>query len=700
MKLKPLSLRIRPLWLRVLTVGILSLLLSMGQMPIALAQTEVNPVERKALFGDLHVHTSYSLDGYLGQNPNGPREAYNFAKGGTEMTSAGEPHALKTPLDFTAVTDHAEFLGEVVICNTPSAPGYDSENCQLVRAALEDEDAAGEAFLRFLVGGEDLGVCGENQEICNEYAPQLWQDIQDAATEYNDPGTFTTLNAYEWTSAGNVPRGTAGGGIHRNVIFRNDTVPTVLFTAKDSPNPEKLWEWLDTNCKEEEGCEAIVIPHNANLSGGTAFAPYYYDLERPMDVDRARTQERLERLVEVIQTKGESECRPGLGNTDELCGFEKLDRRPIDHGTPLLLESAALESVTSAPICTDIGIPEGCVNKYSYIREGLKEGIKQEAILGVNPFKHGFVGATDTHSSFPSSGEEYNFKGSHGISDATPEYRLGLEPNPIGEATENILNNPGGVTGVWAEENTRESIFNALKRRETFATSGPRLQVRLFGGYEFPDDLNERDNALEIAYDLGVPMGGDLNDAPDDILNNPLAPKMFVWAMQDPKSAKLHAIQIIKGWLDESGEPQEKVYAAACSDGLEPREDGLCPPNGAAIDINTCAIQQGPLVPGEAELSAVWQDPDFDSNQHAFYYARVIENPTCRWSTYDAITVGVYPSTEVPPFIRERAWSSPIWYNPLENTGESLPIEPVENVSQEDFWDTIIQQVEEHYSTK
>ncbi|MEB3341780.1 MAG: DUF3604 domain-containing protein [Okeania sp.] len=256
-------------------------------------------------------------------------------------------------------------------------------------------------------------------------------------------------------------------------------------------------------------------------------------------------------------------------------------------------------------------------------------------------------------------------------------------------------------------------MASKMKRRETFATSSPRIQVRLFGGFEFPDDLNERDNALEIAYSVGVPMGGDLNDAPDenvpmDIL---LAPKMFVWAMQDPKSAKLQGIQIIKGWLDESGEPQEKVYAAACSDGYEPgEEDEICPPNGAAIDINTCAIEQGPLVPGDGELSAVWRDPDFDPNQHAFYYARVIENPTCRWSTYDAIALGVYPPTQAPPFIRERAWSSPIWYNPLVSKAEPLPIkvvqpeplitQPVENMIEEDFWNTIIHQVEKRYSTK
>ncbi|NEO92576.1 MAG: DUF3604 domain-containing protein [Moorea sp. SIO3G5] len=679
-------------------------------MPLALAKSEVNPAERKALFGDLHVHTNYSLDSYLGWNPNGPREAYRFAKGKPAKTATGEKHRLKTPLDFTAITDHAEDLAAIAVCNTPEAPGYKSLDCRRLRASFEKHnlDAGAKAYEEFVIYAQPLGPCEKDPESCNHYGALLWDKIQDAAAEFNKPRVFTTLNAYEWTSLGNIKRGSTGGtGIHRNIIFRNDTVPEVPFSATNSPdptgspNPEDLWAWLDEKCTGE--CEAIVIPHNTNLSKGTAFAPYYYDLERPIDAERASTQQRLERLVEVIQTKGESECRTGLGNTDELCGFEKLDRRPIASGHPLVVEGAAVQALASAFPCTGIDEPEGCVSEHSYIRGGLKEGIKQEAKIGVNPFKYGFVGATDSHSGFPASGEEYNFKGSHAVTDSKPSLRLGVGDidNPIGDYAENLLNNPGGVTGVWAEKNTRDSIFDALKRRETFATSGPRIQVRLFGGFGFSDDLNERPDALDIAYSTGVPMGGDLDDLDD--LPAPLAadtpPKMFVWAMQDPKSAKLQGIQIIKGWLDENGDPQEKVYAVACSDGLEP-EDGVCPPNGATVDITTCGISQGPFVPGAAELSAVWPDPDFDPNQHAFYYARVIENPTCRWSTYDAIAENIYPRTGVPPFIRERAWSSPIWYNPAPVEIEPLPAQPVENMSQEEFWNRIIQEIEKHYSTK
>ncbi len=654
--------------------------------------------QRKALFGDLHVHTKYSIDSYLGWNPNGPEESYRFALGEEAMTALGEPHSLKTELDFTAITDHAEDFGAISICSNPNARGYNSDDCKDLRDAVENRDLeeGAKAYEKFVIFANPVGICGKSGEICKLYAPQIWKKIRDAATAFNNLDNFTTFNAYEWTSLGNIPPGETGGtGIHRNIIFRNENVPKMLFTATDSADPEDLWDWLNKKCKKEEGCEAIVIPHNTNLSKGRAFAPYKFDGETSIDENYARKQQDLERLVEVIQTKGESECRPYLGNTDELCGFEKLDRDRIRRGkTPLVMEGGIIEEIIGDTPCTGLDEPEGCVNKYSYIREGLKEGIKQEAKLGVNPFKYGFVGATDSHSGFPASGEEYNFKGSHAITDATPKSRLGVSDidNPIGAYADNLLNNPGGVTGVWAEENSRDSIFDALKRRETFATSGPRIEVRLFGGYEFPDNLNELPDAIAIAYSKGVPMGGDLPAPPADT-----APKMFVWAMQDTKSAKLHGIQIIKGWLDNNGEPQEKVYAVACSDALEPMDNGLCPPNNAAIDINTCAIPQGPFVPGDAELSTVWQDPDFDPNQQAFYYARVIENPTCRWSTYDAISIPTEIPDDVPPFIRERAWSSPIWYNP-----ELVKIEPLpeENVDQEDFWDAIIQQVEKHYSTE
>jgi len=639
-------------------IALSAILLSVSLRAHPARAVEASP-QRFAYFGDLHVHSHHSIDSYLGGNPNGPREAYRFAKGGKANTAAGEEHQLKTALDFAAITDHAEDLGAINLCNTPGAIGYDSKDCKFLRDTVNNEkQKLGAAYQRFVINANP--ACPEDQKTCDRYATQLWQKIQDAAAEFDDPYRFTTFNAYEWTSPGNIPPGRGRTGIHRNVIFRNDSVPALPFSATDSPNPEKLWEWLDANCTGE--CEAIVILHSTERSEGRAFSPYYFDEQRAIDAERARIQQRLEPLVEIVKTKGESECRPYLGNTDELCNFEKLDRKPILRETPLVMESPLVQELTDIAVpCTGLDEPQGCVSERNYIRGGLKEGIEQEAKIGINPFKYGFVGATDSHSGFPASGEEDNYKGSRAITDATPAARLGVgTENPIAEYANNLSNNPGGLTGVWAEENTRDRIFDALKRRETFATSGSRIKLRLFGGYNFPDDLNERDDAIPFAYSNGVAMGGDLTALPA----TDAAPKLFVWAMQDANSAKLFGIQMIKGWLDDSGEAQEKVYAVACSDGLQPLEDGRCPLNGAIVNPATCAYANDEDAPGDSELSTVWQDPDFDPNQNAFYYTRVLENPTCRWSTYDAIALGINPPDEVPALIRERAWSSPIWYNP------------------------------------
>jgi hypothetical protein len=371
----------------------------------------------------------------------------------------------------------------------------------------------------------------------------------------------------------------------------------------------------------------------------------------------AETQQRLERLVEMTQTKGESECRTGLGTTDELCGFEKFDRRPVysADSANFLLETEAIAASGFAPICDPENPVAGCVYARSYVRNGLKEGLKLESELGINPFKMGIIASTDTHNGTPGGVEEDEYMGHHGISDNAPDLRL--TGNLGGEVQPNISNNPGGLAGVWAEENTRESIFDALQRRETFGTSGPRIKVRLFGGYGFPNDLNRRSDMVTVGYAQGVPMGGDLPTPPNDNT----APSFAVWATKDANSANLHGIQIIKGWLDANGETQEKVYAVVCSDGLQPKDDGLCPLNGAQVDLKTCAYSTDV---GAGELSAVWRDPDFDPNEKAFYYARVIENPTCRWSTHDAIATGMDLPDGVKPTLRERAWSSPIWYSP------------------------------------
>jgi hypothetical protein len=614
--------------------------------------------ERQALFGDLHTHTNYSLDSYFGANPNGPREAYRFGRGEEVTLAGGVKHRLKAPLDFVAVTDHAEYYGEINLCQDPNSSIYNSENCQNFRAAPNDAAAGEAAFLEFVVNAgatnSRIPECGDNGEVCLAAAPETWQDIQAAAQEFNQPGKFTTFKAFEWTAGARAAGGAGGGSYHRNVIFRTDKVPSSAFDARTSNDPRQLWAWIDNNCTGD--CEAIAIPHNSNLSGGITFAPENLD-GTPLTPEIAATQQRLERLVEISQTKGESECKTGLGNTDELCGFEKFDPRPIytADSANFLLETSEIVASGYAPVCDPENPVAGCVYARSYVREGLKEGLKLEKQLGVNPFKMGIIASTDTHNGTPGGVEEDQYKGHHGVSDNAPDLRL--TGSIGGEVQPNISNNPGGLAGVWAEENTRDSIFAALQRREAFGTSGPRIQVRLFGGWNFPADLNRRSDMIAQAYSTGVPMGSDLPALP----NGNAAPQFMVWATKDANSANLHGIQIIKGWLDANGETQEKVYAVVCSDGLQPKADGLCPLNGAQVDLTTCRYSTDV---GAAELSAVWHDPDFAPSEKAFYYARVIENPTCRWSTYDAIAIGADLPDKVKPTLRERAWSSPIWYSP------------------------------------
>lgn len=517
-------LSVRALLSRLLLPGLaIAIIITFTQVSIAQSKANSGPTpfaqaadtpDRQALFGDLHVHTNLSLDSYFGVNPNGPREAYRFGRGEEVTLAGGIKHRLKAPLDFAAVTDHAEYYGEMNLCQDPSSSIYDAENCQNFRAALNDFDAGEAAYLEFVVNASAtnsrIPECGENGEVCLAAAPETWRDIQAAAEEFDEPGKFTTFKAFEWTAGARAAGGVGGGSYHRNVIFRNETVPDTAFDARISNDPRQLWAWIDANCTG--ACEAIAIPHNSNLSGGITFAPDNLD-GTPLTPEISETQQRLERLVEMTQTKGESECRTGLGTTDELCGFEKFDRRPVysADSANFLLETEAIAASGFAPICDPESPMAGCVYARSYVRNGLKEGLKLESELGINPFKMGIIASTDTHNGTPGGVEEDEYMGHHGISDNAPDLRL--TGNLGGEVQPNISNNPGGLAGVWAEENTRESIFDALQRRETFGTSGPRIKVRLFGGYGFPNDLNRRSDMVTVGYAQGVPMGGGFADS-------------------------------------------------------------------------------------------------------------------------------------------------------------------------------------------
>ena len=585
---------------------------------------------RNAYFGDLHVHTSWSLDSYImGGNRDGPTVAYRYGRGDPIARSDGNVVRLGVPLDFMAVTDHDGTLGEVHLCEDVSDPAYDTPTCRDIRT----QQVFGSHYAQYHKRGRrPPEICGEDgigpQNECYERSRHLWQEIQENADAFYEPGRFTTFPGFEWTAS---PPGY--GHLHRNVIFEGRAVPEWGGSSVEMQNrPERLWQWLKSACIGE--CRVVAIPHNSNLSGGVAFAESGWAPHTP-EILRLRAW--AEPLVEIHQIKGSSECYLGLGTTDEECNFENY-----------------------IPIC-EPGHREGrpdhyarCAHASDYVRNALKTGLLLEAEYGVNPFKFGVLASTDDHQSLPGGTAENDFTerpmkfGTTGM--WTAGRTAGDQPDG-GNA-----GNPGGLVGVWAEENTRKSIFDALRRRETFGTSGTRIRVRFFGGWEFALDLHEKHNLVEDAYRTGVPMGADLPLPP----SAGAVPRFVVWAMRDAASANLQKIQIVKGWADAVGQTNEQIYDVICADGLEPDpRSHRCAENGARVDLATCRASSDA---GSEELSTTWSDPDFNSSNRAFYYVRVLENPTCRWTAYRALA----RQASIPdrPVVKERAWSSPIWYTP------------------------------------
>ncbi len=612
----------------------------------AAPEVEHNPL-RNAYYGDFHVHSSWSLDAYsLGGNRNDPAMAYRFGRGEEVNTADGRVLRLRVPLDFMAVTDHDIWLGTVHLCLDESDAAYDTPTCEQVRAnawfGYGDFEARGRV---------PADICGQNEPAmsadnkCYERARHQWHAVQRNADAFNEPGRFTTFPAYEWTA--NPP---GFGHLHRNVIFRGDGVPEWGGSSVAMENrPERLWRWLEEACTGD--CQVLAIPHNSNLSGGSAFEEYAWIPYTPQTL---RLRARTEPLVEIHQIKGNSECYVGLGTTDEECNFE-----------------------TYQPVC-EPGERSGCASASDYVRNALKAGLRLEADYGVNPFKFGFIASPDDHQSLAGAADEAEFatrpvkfgtSGGFGMagqgSDGGPAW-FGDQPDG------GNVNNPGGLVGVWAEANTRDAIFDALRRRETFGNSGPRIHLRFFAGWDYPADLDTRRDMLEAAYADGVPMGADLPDPPADDTGD--GPRFVVWATKDPASANLQKVQIVKGWAT-TGEPAapfapsgvqtaEQVYDVVCADGLEPDpQTRRCADNGARVDLSDCSYSTDL---GAAELSTTWTDPDFDPAQRAFYYVRVLENPTCRWTTHRALARGEAPPPSDPPTVKERAWSSPIWYTPAE----------------------------------
>jgi len=594
------------------------------------AQVASNPL-RDAYFGELHIHTAYSLDAYIfGNTLNDPFVAYRFAKGEEVAMPGGGTKRIGRPLDFTAITDHAEALGEYQLCTTSESTMYDSDACAGVRRGDMQIYADIFAGVAQMPAQRYAGICGDDGTLCEAAAPSAWERVQEAAAQYYEPGTFTTLVAYEYSS--NAPEG-QGGMMHRNVIFGTDDVPETVFSAFEG-TPEDLHAWLEVNCTGE--CRVLTIPHNPNFYWGRLYWGRNADGSEwtPEQVER---RARLDRLVEIMQVKGNSECQLGIGTTDEACNFE------------LVFEECPA------------GENAGCNDFNSFVRNGLKLGLRYEDELGINPFKQGIIASTDNHNGTPSDTDESSFMGHYATNDADPEVRLGLRANPTAEAMgmsgdddPTRLYNPGGIAGVWANRNTREAIWEALYRRETFGTSGTRTKIRMFGGFGLPEALHERSDWVEVGYAQGVPQGGDLPMGDG-------SPTFTLWAQRDPASAPLARLQIIKGWMTTDGELMERTYDVACSEGTPSDLDAWCPDNGATVNLEDCSISQGV---GAPELAATWTDPDFDPAERAFYYARVLENPVCRWSMYDAVAAGVEHPADLPATVRERAWSSPIWYGP------------------------------------
>ena len=604
---------------------------------------------RRALFGDLHIHTRYSFDAFAFGTIATPSDAYRYAKGEAIKHPSGFDMQLTAPLDFYGVTDHAMFLGAVpaasdtstAFSKLPLAKPFHNLNRpeNLTAASAVDRGQRFSTFIPGVIAGIGDGTI--DPEMFNNIAREAWADTIAAAQTHNDPGNFTTFVAYEYTSSTDER-----GNLHRNVIFRSDDkLPEIPFSRFHSQNPEGLWTWMDE--LRESGIDSVAIPHNSNGSNGAMFMLTDW-AGKPIDASYANTRMRNEPLVEVTQVKGTSDTHPALSPNDEWADFEIMPYR------------------IATMINSD---PTG-----SYVREAYLNGLAIEAQTGANPYKFGLIGASDTHTG-AGSFDEANFFSKVGILDSTPSLRgaVPLDQAGLEQADSNDLQgtmevngkryldnafrtwSASGLAGVWAEENTRDSIFSAFRRKETFATSGPRLQVRLFAGYPFSDDLVEQADWVSIAYATGVAMGGDLLGKAGQ------TPKLAVWAARDGLSAPLQRLQVIKGTLTD-GELSEAVYDVACADGLavDPQTH-RCPDNGAQVNLTTCEITEGV---GDAQLATVWTDPDFDPATRAFYYVRVLENPTCRWSTWDAIRAGVAPRADLHTTLQERAWSSPIWYVP------------------------------------
>jgi hypothetical protein len=586
----------------------------------------------RPFFGDTHLHTGYSMDAGAFGARLAPKDAYRFARGEELTASSGQRVKLSRPLDFLVVTDHSDNMGffpkllagdPAMLADPTGRRWYD-----LIQAGKGGE-AAIEIIVAFSQG--KFPKAPESAPGTPAYRT-AWRETIAAAEEANEPGRFTAFIGYEWTS------NTGGNNLHRNVIFRDGASkaslvePFTVLPPQGSDNPRALWKWMQAY-EDKTGGEVLAIPHNGNLSNGRMFPLVESFTQKPVDKEYVETRARWERIYETTQIKGDGEAHALLSPNDELAGYEVWDKGNLD--------------------LSELKRPE--MLEFEYARSALKNGLRVEAELGTNPYKLGLIGSSDSHTGLVAV-EEDNFFGK--ASNAEPHAERMSHPfvksaNAVIMTWETAAS---GYAAVWATENTREAIFDAMQRREVYATTGPRMIVRFFGGFDFePKDARSRLPA-SIGYRKGVPMGGDLKAAPKG-----KAPTFLVAALKDPIGANLDRVQIVKGWLGKDGRPQEKVYDVAWSDGRKPGKNGKLPPVGNTVDVANATWTN---TIGDPELAAVWKDPEFDPSLRAFYYVRVLEIPTPRWTAYDAKYYGLKPDPRIPMVHQERAYSSPIWYTP------------------------------------
>ena len=617
---------------RISDVATAALLFALWLCPAAAAESYSPNVDDaypdNVYWGDTHLHSYLSGDAFALGSRITPDAAYRFAKGETVRSTSGQPARLRRALDFLMVADHAENFGvlPLLAANPAALPETESSrNSARIIAALPllaDVLNAGttEEFhaMRSPLGAAKAAWM-EDYAIDEDFRRDMWREVIRVAEKHNDPGTFTTFAGYEWTASG---AGEAYASIHRNVLFADGpelTGRTLPFSSYDSRDPEDLWAYL-ADYEDRLGGNAISIPHNSNLSLGQMFGPSDYG-GAPLTPSYARTRARFEPVVEVTQYKGDSETHPLASPNDTFADFERNWRPP---GTNL------------------------AVARQSYARPALGIGLDLAAELGVNPFKFGMIGSTDSHSGLATADED-NYWGMMGMNEPS-RYRAFSSSN----------NAVAGYAAVWARENTRRAVFDAMKRREVYATTGPRMVVRFFAGWDFVAGDAADPRLAAVGYRKGVPMGGDLTAAPEGA-----APSFLVRAVKDPDGANLDRVQVVKGWRDSAGQTSERVYDVALSDGRTPGEDGTpADPVGNTVDVGNATYLNGI---GAAELSTVWRDPDFDPGASAFYYVRVLQIPTPRWTVYDArfhqLDVAAIPDAQ-PVVIQERAYTSPIWYTP------------------------------------